>query len=190
MFADSPCLCCNSPWVRQIMYILLLKSVTKFFIPVSEVNRIVLIWNKSKSLQRVCRFICEVLWAENLLQSDAVAFPWRWLIQVQWTGKGGIRLWAVFLNHTVLPHRRHLSPNTKGFRPQGTLDFGPSAYSLSIQKRVEPNHIHLFYATERGKLPEPKRMPRKILEPFHFSSLQQGHILNKIQHQPSFCSCR
>lgn len=62
------------------------------------------------------------------------------------------RLWAVSVNHTVLPHRRHLSPNTKGFSPQGTLKpissltCNPSRSTES--SAVECYHIHLF--CERG----------------------------------------
>ena len=92
--------------------------------------------------------------AEQLFQHKTVAFPCWWLIQVRWGRRGGIRLWAVSVNHTVLPHRRHLSPNTKGFSPRGTLKpissltCNPSRSTKS--SLVERYHIHFLY--QRGML--------------------------------------
>lgn len=91
--------------------------------------------------------------SKQLFQHHAVAFPCRWLIQVRRGGRGEIRLWALSVNHTALPHRRHLSPNTKGFGPQGTLKpisaltCNPSRSTKS--SIVECNHIH--FLCKRGR---------------------------------------
>lgn len=86
--------------------------------------------------------------SKQLFQHKTVAFPCRWLIQVRWGRRGGIRLWALSVNHTALPHRRHLSPNTKGFGPWGTLKpissltCNPSRSTKS--SIVECYHIHFL----------------------------------------------
>lgn len=63
-------------------------------------------------------------------------------------GRGGIRLWALSVNHTALPHRRHLSPNTKGCAPQGTLKpISPLTSNPSRSRKnriVESYHIHFL----------------------------------------------
>lgn len=71
--------------------------------------------------------------SKQLFQHKTVAFPCRWWIQVRCGGRGGIRLRATSVNHTVLPHRRHLSPNTKGFSPRGNTETNLLAYMQSIQ---------------------------------------------------------
>lgn len=102
------------------------------------------------------------LCSKQLFQHKTVAFPCRWLIQVQWGGRGGIRLWAVSVNHTVLPHRRHLSPNTKGFSPRGTLKpissltCNPSRSTKS--SIVECYHIH--FLCKRGMFRRKSKRPR------------------------------
>lgn len=103
-----------------------------------------------------------VLSSKQLFQHKTVAFPCRWLIQVRCGGRGGIRLWAVSVNHTVLPHRRHLSPNTKGFSPGGTLKpissltCNPSRSTKS--SLVERYHIH--FLCKRGMFQRKSRRQR------------------------------
>lgn len=94
--------------------------------------------------------------SKQLFGLKTAAFPCRWLIQVQRGGRGGLRLWALSVNHTALPHRRHLSPNTKGCAPQGTLKpissltCNPSGSSKN--RIVESYHIHfLCEGTFRGE---------------------------------------
>lgn len=95
----------------------------------------------------------EGLSSKQLFQHHTVAFPCRWLIQVRRAGRGEIRLWALSVNHTALPHRRHLSPNTKGFSPGGTLKpisaltRNPSRPTKS--SIVERHHIHFLCKRER-----------------------------------------
>lgn len=89
---------------------------------------------------------------KQLFWLKTAAFPCRWLIQVQQGGRGGIRLWALSVNHTALPCRRHLSPNTKGSAPQGTLKpISSLTYNPSRPRKnriVESYHIH--FLCERG----------------------------------------
>lgn len=98
----------------------------------------------------------ESLSSKQLFQHHTVAFPCRWLIQVRRAGRGEIRLWALSVNHTALPHRRHLSPNTKGFSPGGTLKpisaltRNPSRSTKS--SIVERHHIH--FLCKRGDVGE------------------------------------
>lgn len=86
--------------------------------------------------------------SKQLFWLKTAAFPCRWLIQVQWGGRGGIRLWALSVNHTALLRRRHLSPNTKGSAPQGTLKPISSLTCNPSRSRknriVESYHIHFF----------------------------------------------
>lgn len=86
--------------------------------------------------------------SKQLFWLRTAAFPCRWLIQVQRGGRGGIRLWALSVNHTALPHRRHLSPNTKGCAPQGTLKPISSLTCNPSRSRknriVESYHIHFL----------------------------------------------
>ena len=105
-----------------------------------------------KAISRLLQWERSESSSKQLVQLKTVAFPCRWLIQVQCGGRGGIRLWAVSVNHTVLPHRKHLSPNTKGSSPWGTLKPISSLTcnpSSSIKSSiVERYHIH-FLCTER-----------------------------------------
>lgn len=91
------------------------------------------------------------------------AFPCRWLIQVQ---RGGIRLWALSVNHTALPRRRHLSPNTKGSAPQGTLKpISPLTCNPSRSRKnriVESYHIH--FRCKRGCSKEREQWVQKFYE--------------------------
>lgn len=62
---------------------------------------------------------------------------------MQWGGRGGIRLGALSVNHTALPHRRHLSPHTKDCALQGTLK--PISLLTCNPSRSRKNRIVEFY---------------------------------------------
>lgn len=117
------------------------------------------IWSESQahigSSERKKKKKKEKFWL-RLFWLRTAAFPCRWLIQVQRGGRGGIRLWALSVNHTALPHRRHLSPNSKGCAPQGTLKpISPLTCNPSRPRKnriVESYHIHfLCEGTFRGE---------------------------------------
>lgn len=104
--------------------------------------------------------------SKQLFGLKTAAFPCRWLIQVQWGGRGGIRLWALSVNHTALRRRRHLSPNTKGSAPRGTLKPISSLTCNPSRSRknriVESYHIHFHYA--RGCSEEREQRAQKLYE--------------------------
>lgn len=114
--------------------------------------------------------------SKQLFWLKTAAFPCRWLIQVQWAGRGGIRLWALSVNHTALRRRRHLSPNTKGSAPQGTLKPISSLTCNPSRSRknriVESYHIHFHYA--RGCSEEREQRVQKLYEE------TLGYVLGKL----------
>lgn len=95
-------------------------------------------------------------WSEQSYKQlfQDMAFPCRWLIQVQWGRRGGLRLWAVSVNHTVLPHRRHLSPNTKGFSPWGTLK-PISSLTCNPSRSTKNSNVeryHIYFLCKRRRI--------------------------------------
>lgn len=114
--------------------------------------------------------------SKQLFWLKTAAFPCRWLIQVQWGGRGGIRLWALSVNHTALRRRRHLSPNTKGSAPQGTLKPISSLTCNPSRSRknriVESYHIHFHYA--RGCSEEREQRVQKLYKE------TLGYVLGKL----------
>lgn len=80
-------------------------------------------------------------------------------------GRGGIRLWALSVNHTALPRRRHLSPNTKGSAPQGTLK--PISSLTCNPSRSRKNRIvesyHIHFLCERGCSEEHRTAGTKVV---------------------------